>query len=349
VRANPAPMSVADYCHEYNNGNIVVNEQYQRNVGLWTSQAKSFFIESILLEFPIPKLYLHVRIDLKSRKQTKEVVDGQQRTQALVSFFNNKQRLTNNIDTEELRGLKYSHLDEVWQSRFLSYSLPIDQFPVAGDEEVQDAFRRMNANNVPLNDEEQRNARYQGPFKWFVIQVADEYKTSLKTIGLFSRRDLVRMADLKLYADILLGIDQGFMTVKGKQLDDLYKRYNSTFPHEEQYGSLLRNGLNAFLEAVELHHASLLRAHMFQSVVLALISLQEPERFPALADGPHAETVARISAKEVPLQPLLAALADPESYPELQDFTEASSRKTNVDTSKVVRFAYLRQAIATLE
>lgn len=348
MRANPAPMSVADYCHEYNNGKIVVNEQYQRNVGLWTSQAKSFFIESILLEFPIPKLYLHVRIDLKSRNQTKEVVDGQQRTQALVSFFNNKQRLTSNIDTEELRGLKYSQLDENWQSRFLSYSLPIDQFPVADDEEVQEAFRRMNANNVPLNDEEQRNARFQGPFKWFVIQVADEYKSPLRLIGLFSRRDLIRMADLKLYAEILLGIDVGFVTVKGKQLDDLYKRYNSTFPHEEEYGGLLRVGLDAFLGRPDLHHPSLMRAHMFQSVILALIGLREPGRFAGLAEGSHAQMIAQITAKDVPLQALLGALQDPDAYPDLQDFTDASSRKTNVEISKIVRFAYLRQAAAAL-
>jgi hypothetical protein len=349
VRANPAPMSVADYCHEFNNGSIIVNEQYQRNVGLWTAQAKSFFIESILLEFPIPKLYLHARIDLKSRKQTKEVVDGQQRTQALVSFFNNKQRLTSNIDTDELRGLKYSQLDEIWQSRFLSYSLPIDQFPVAADEEVQEAFRRMNANNVPLNDEEQRNARFQGPFKWFIIQVADEYKGALKTLGLFSRRDLIRMADLKLYAEVVLGIEQGFITVKGKQLDDLYKRYNSTFPHEEVYGALVRSGLNAFLQRKELHQPSLLRAHMFQSVILALISLDHPDRFPALNEGARAEAAAQIAAKNVPLQPLLAALADPEAYADLQDFTEASSKKTNVDISKFTRFAYLRQAFAAQE
>ena len=85
MKANPSPMSVADYCHDYNNGKISVNDDYQRNVGLWTAQARSFFIESILLEFPIPKLYLHARLDLRSRQQVKEVVDGQQRTQALGS------------------------------------------------------------------------------------------------------------------------------------------------------------------------------------------------------------------------------------------------------------------------
>jgi uncharacterized protein with ParB-like and HNH nuclease domain len=165
MKANAAPMSVADYCHDFNNKKIVVNDEYQRNVGLWTAQARSFFIESILLEYPIPKLYLHARLDLKSRQQIKEIVDGQQRSQALVSFFNGKQRLTKNIDTEELRGLNYNQLSDEWKSKFLSYSLPIDQFSGAPEDEVREAFRRMNANNVPLNDEEQRNARYQGPFK----------------------------------------------------------------------------------------------------------------------------------------------------------------------------------------
>ena len=224
MKASPSPMSVADYCQAYNLQKIVVNTDYQRKDGLWTSQARSFFIEFILLEFPIPKLYLYARLDLKSRQQTKEVVDGQQRTQSLVSFYNNKQRLTSNIDTVELRGLTYSQLQPDWQSRFLSYSLPIDQFTGAPDSEVREAFRRMNANNVPLNDEEQRNAKYQGPFKWFIVRIADKYKDSLAQIGVFSRRDLIRMSDLKFYAEIVLAIDGGLSTVKGKQLDDLYKK-----------------------------------------------------------------------------------------------------------------------------
>jgi len=345
MRANAAPMSVADYCHDFNNKKIIVNDEYQRNVGLWTSQAKSFFIESILLEYPIPKIYLHTRIDLKSRQQVKEVVDGQQRTQALVSFFNNKQRLTSNIDTEELRGLRYNQLPDEWQSRFLSYSLPIDQFPVATEEEIQEAFRRMNANNVPLNDEEQRNARYQGPFKWFIIKVADRYKATLSKLGLFSRRDLVRMADLKVYSEITSVIDKGFQTIKGKQIDDLYKRYNSTFPNESAYEELLMVGIDGFLDRPELHGKPLLRAHMFQSAVLALIAIRKPGTFDLSLTAAQKETIERVAAKEVPLQPLLDALADPESFPDLEEFTAASTQKTNVEASKVVRFSYLMAAL----
>ena len=42
------------------------------------------------------------------------------------------------------------------------------------EEEVREAFRRMNANNVPLNAEEQRNAQYQGEFKWFIVNAGDK-------------------------------------------------------------------------------------------------------------------------------------------------------------------------------
>ena len=89
---------------------------------------------------------------------------------------------------------------------------------------------------MPLNDEEQRNARYQGPFKWAIIALAGEFKEVFFKLGLFSRRDLIRMSDLKLYAEIALTLDSGFQTIKAKQLDDLYRKYNGTFESEEEYG-----------------------------------------------------------------------------------------------------------------
>jgi hypothetical protein len=348
MKANPAPMSVADYCHDFNNKKVIVNDDYQRNVGLWTSQARSFFIESILLEYPIPKLYLHAKLDLKSRQQIKEVVDGQQRTHALVSFFNNKQRLTSNIDTAELRGQNYNQLSDEWKSRFLGYSLPIDQFSGAPDDEVREAFRRMNANNVPLNDEEQRNARFQGPFKWFIVEIADRYKGVLGAVGIFSRRDLVRMSDLKLYADIVLTFDSGFQTIKGQQIDGLYKKYNGTFPKELEYSTLLNRIFDKFLETPDLHKAPLKKAHVFQTVILAIAEILAPGSIPGLGEDAVAADIARIAAVGLPLDVLVEALADPDAFPAAAEFVSATTQKTNVSSSRLIRFAYLKAAIAPL-
>jgi hypothetical protein len=214
MKANSSPMSVADYCQDLNGKKIVVNYDYQREKGIWTSVARSFFIESILLEYPIPKLYIYANTDLKTRKTVKEIVDGQQRSMALQDFFNNKLRLTAKLETEELRSKKYNELDEDWQATFLNYSLPIDQFSGVQEDEITEAFRRMNANNIPLNDEEQRNARFQGLFKWFILGIAREYRPFFGAIKLFSKRDFLRMADVKAYAEIAYVLDSGFQTIK---------------------------------------------------------------------------------------------------------------------------------------
>lgn len=119
MRANAAPMAVGDFCNSLNENKIQINTDYQRNSGLWSSFAKSFFIESIILEYPIPKIFLYSRLDLVSRGTVKEIVDGQQRSAALQQFFNNKLRLSKNVATSELQWKRYSDLDTVSQGKFL--------------------------------------------------------------------------------------------------------------------------------------------------------------------------------------------------------------------------------------
>ena len=51
-----SPMSVCDYCNALNEGTISVNDEYQRNAGIWASYARSFFIESILLQYEFVEL-----------------------------------------------------------------------------------------------------------------------------------------------------------------------------------------------------------------------------------------------------------------------------------------------------
>ena len=193
MRAIYSPMSVGDYCKALNENLITVNDDYQRNAGIWASYARSFFIESILLEYPIPKIFLYSKVDLQTRSTIKDIVDGQQRSHTLQSFYNRKFKLSSKIETEELRGKNYNQLSEEYQSNFISYSLPIDEFRGVQPAEIQESFRRMNASNVPLNDEEQRNAKFQGPFKWFVQRAAQRFSEPLRAAGVLSRRDIIRM------------------------------------------------------------------------------------------------------------------------------------------------------------
>jgi hypothetical protein len=63
-----------------------VNRNYQRSDQVWPAIAKSYLIETILLGYPVPKLSLYQVLDLKSRKTSKEIVDGQQRSVTIEAY-----------------------------------------------------------------------------------------------------------------------------------------------------------------------------------------------------------------------------------------------------------------------
>jgi len=339
-----SPMSVGDYCKALNDELITVNDEYQRNSGIWASYAWSFFIESILLQYPIPKIFLYSKVDLRSRSTVKKIVDGQQRSHTLQQFYNRKFKLSVNIETEDLRGKNYNQLSEEYQSNFLSYSLPIDEFRGVLPNEIQDSFRRMKSSNIPLNDEEQRNAKFQGPFKWFIQRVAQRFSEPLRAAGVLSRRDIIRMADTRLYAEIVHSIVNGFTTTKAPQIDALYKKFNTSFEPEDLYYRYLEHGIAQAIQEVGSGERELQRTYMFHTLALIFIDRHFNLGLQQLATviAPEVDAALRLSPIDVAI--LIEAIRQPESHPELSEFSD-STKGTNVARAKAVRFLYLNAAI----
>lgn len=340
-----SPMSVGDYCKSLNENLITVNEEYQRNSGIWASYARSFFIESILLEYPIPKIFLYSKVDLRSRSTVKEIVDGQQRSHTLQNFYNKKFKLSTKLETEELRGKNYNQLSEEFQSIFLAYSLPIDEFRGVQPVEIQDSFRRMNSSNIPLNDEEQRNAKFQGQFKWFIQGIAQKFSERLRAIGVFSRRDIIRMADTRLYAEVIHSIAHGFVTTKSAQIDALYRKFNSNFDRDDEFSAYLEAGINFATEEASNGERELLRGYMFQTLMLVFINRQFDLglRNKAIEVSPGLVLPEQLAAMD--LAALLDGLREPENHPELGEFLDAATKGTNVGRAKAIRFLFLDSVI----
>jgi hypothetical protein len=287
---------------------------------------------------------LYSKVDLRTRSTIKEIVDGQQRSHALQNFYNKKFRLSSKIETEELRGKNYNQLSEEYQSKFISYSLPIDEFRGVQPVEIQESFRRMNASNVPLNDEEQRNAKFQGPFKWFIQRVAHRFSEQLRAVGVLSRRDIIRMGDGRLYSEIVHTIVNGFVTTKGPQIDALYKKYNATFEEEDDYFRYLEVGLEGAAAEVAVGEREMQRGYMFQSLALIFVDRHFNLGLKRRAADAAPEVAAAIQADAPDLAILIDALRDPEAYPALIEFVDAT-KGTNVGRAKAVRFLYLDAAV----
>lgn len=199
----------------------------------------------------------------------------------------------------------------------------------------------MNASNIPLNDEEQRNARFQGPFKWFIQRIAKEFSSILAGLGLFSNRDMIRMIDTKTYAEIVHTAINGFLTTKGPQLDSLYRQFNTSFVEEDAYHEQLSSTLEEFLARPELHEKILLRPHVFQSICLVLLDRKFDRGLRENAAALIPDFVQELPQGGYELTDLVEALREPDEFPQLAKFTDSVSKGTNVGTAKAARFLYL--------
>lgn len=342
ISAKSADMNVADYCAAMDRSEIVVNSTYQRSDRVWPDSARSYLIESILLGFPVPKFYLHVITDPKNRKSFKEIVDGQQRSRTIRDFLNDKLALSKTLDTEELRGLRYSTLPEDWQGKFLSYMLSVDQFIAATSADVRQVFRRMNSYTVPLNPEELRNADHQGPFKWFIHRIGETYSERLRSLGAFSDKDLIRMQDLKFYTEIASALDVGVSTTSRKNLDNLYRKYDETFPNEQEMQTSIDAALSVVAELSFLKNTNLMKTYQLYSLVLALVQTRDEQG----EDGVVKLDTAKLEAGLLELSSALELSEDEQRNSPHRAFIEASAERTNVKDQRERRIAAYKSVIA---
>ena len=333
-------MAVADYCQAMERNEIRVNRDYQRSDKVWPTTARSFLIETILLGFPMPKLALFQVTDLKTRKVSKEIVDGQQRSMAILDFYKGKFRLSRKLDTAELAGKTYAKLTDEYKQQFLDYSLSIDLFVGATLEQVREVFRRMNSYTVPLNPEEHRHAVYQGEFKWFVNRFTRKYSESFARTGIFAEKQLVRMQDTKLIADVVNALVHGIQTTKRTELDKLYKDFDESFADEGKMDKQLSAAFGEILRWKDLHDTPLMKPHQVMMLILALIHMRSSQsKLEAVYHSTGQKTFDSDLAVTRLTQLAEILERDVDEVPsKWSKFAEASASKTNVKETRETRF-----------
>lgn len=342
--------TVEDYCGMYVRREVRVNRDYQRSDEVWPRTAQSFLIETILLDFPVPKLFIHQTTDLRTNRPVKEIVDGQQRTRAVVDYFHDEYRLANNVTLYEAAGRSYSELPGDLQERFKNYGLNFDLFVGSTDEEVREVFRRMNSFTVPLNPEEHRHAEFQGEFKWFMRNLSTDYAEAFRAAGVFTQKALVRMQDQKLLTEIAAAYFSGIRTTNKRSLDAVYRNHDQldSFPEDarEDLDRMLRLGLDSFFDLHDLFGTPLAKPHQAYALILALVHLEEGIR--TLRDVyPVGPAMVSEDRRVVNLTRLAEVLEeDPEQAGALRPFVDASAGGgTNVAARRRTRFVWYCRAL----
>ena len=221
-------------------GLLFIDDSFQRKY-VWAERHKISLIESILLGYPIPEIYLwntETNPDTGSTKYS--IVDGQQRITSVFDFINGKfplktAGLSNNqdIDNKAYRNKSFSDLDGELKKSIWSYSFSIRfvNSSVSHDEIVK-MFLRLNSTSISLNPQELRNAEFNGLF----IQLASEL-ADLEFWGkhnMFSNIDLRRMRDIQFVSSLLLFIRKGIEEETTQaSMNRVFDLYNEKYDEAE--------------------------------------------------------------------------------------------------------------------
>ena len=150
------PHSVFQFIRKYQSNKLIIDPDFQRNL-VWKQEQKSRFIESIILNFPLPPIYVNQTTDGDFI-----IIDGLQRTTSMFEFINNKYPLVGLEALPKLNGKYFEDLDnlktKIEDKKLLLYILK----PSVPLKVIYDLFNRINTGGTPLNKQEVRNCIYKG-------------------------------------------------------------------------------------------------------------------------------------------------------------------------------------------
>ena len=211
-------------------GELDLSPSFQRNP-VWSDAQASYLIDSILNELPVPEIFLRVHSDAKGDARV-EVVDGQQRLRSIIRFFEGDLTLEGEDVTEAWVGRSWEQLSEPQRKAFFEFKLVVRELENVSNVEVRDMFRRLNANQSNLNDQELRHSQYEGRFIKLVEDLADS--PWLVTHGIIPVQQAHRMLDVEYISELLVGLMAGPLDKK-QGLEQFYVDYDDDFPDEDYW------------------------------------------------------------------------------------------------------------------
>jgi hypothetical protein len=223
-------ISVRAIAKAHVEGRLRLRPPFQRNL-VWDKDQKSYLIDTILRNLPIPELYIQNSDVPGKNEDLIVVVDGQQRISTCIAFLQGELRLTGRELAPEWEGRKYDELHPDLQARFSRYKLIVRELPNQEENVIREIFRRLNRVVEPLLPQELRHAAYSGAFIELIEIVAAH--PLLQELRVFSAKDFRRRGNDELISEIVFAHIQKAFPNKKEGLDEAFRTYATVdFPME---------------------------------------------------------------------------------------------------------------------
>ncbi len=176
---------------------LILDDSFQRTGDVWGTKDKVKFIESVLMDIPIPFIYL-----AEGKRGNLIVIDGRQRLTALFDYLDNKYPLRNIEFFPQLRGKKAKRLVddlETYKTKIEDYHLYVIKIKMSTPEEFKlQIFARVNKTGMQLNPQEIRHALHQGESTLLLERISQKYEIISKK-RMKDRYLAIRYIAMRLY------------------------------------------------------------------------------------------------------------------------------------------------------
>lgn len=234
-------LTISEFYDNYLSSKYRFEVNYQRKSGVWSDDKKSFLIDSILKNYPVPAIFLRPCVDNETGKTVYDVVDGKQRLEAIIAFIQNEIPLTSyfsedefideaNLATaSEIAGLTFEEIKRKnrefpdYIKQFWTYALNVEYLYEQKEDLVASVFDRLNRNGEPLTRQELRNAKYSDSKLLCILKELTEHKF---WDGKLTRLKSVRMEDVEFVSELFFTLlEDKVIDSSPDLLDKMYEDY----------------------------------------------------------------------------------------------------------------------------
>ena len=273
-------LVISEFYENDSSGKYDYNTVYQRDK-VWSEEKKSFLIDSILKNYPIPPIFLRMKIDGETGITKYDVIDGKQRLTSIKYFIEGKILLPDDfgddkIGNSELNGASFEDLNghEKYRKQFWRYRIPVIFIETEDNDLVKNVFDRLNRNGEPLVAQELRHATYGETQLYTTI---DKLVCCHKWKPMFDRiLETERMEDDEFVSEMLFVLLEKEITSYTKNtLDELYKKWKD-IPLDEvakQYNECMEyiDNMNLSYNSLKINKVS----HLYAIWVLGVLGRQQ--------------------------------------------------------------------------
>lgn len=206
VRTRSLDLSFNELLDMYDNEELIISPEYQR-LFRWDLDKQSRFIESLILELPIPPIFV---IELKDGQY--ELIDGLQRISTYLHFRGElkkvgKAKAEDGFELQgcdvlnELNGREYDDLPKSIQIKLKRNFIRVEILRKESDSRLRYyMFKRLNTGGEILSEQEVRNCTIRlldSNINDFIIALSKNSKFS-KTISKIQDKEINKMLDQEL-------------------------------------------------------------------------------------------------------------------------------------------------------